>query len=476
MDGDSQLQIATSEGTQTARIAEPVPVKVTRASGGPPPDDPVLRAGWRRLRWWIGGTVALALALASIGIVADSSTYQARAALLIRAPGGSGAQAIDGALQSERELLRSFEVLRRTLESVGIGTLYPELEGDSIGAIRAASVTRMGDALSVRTPPGTDVIEVSFRHEDPELAARVVNRLIRRFERARATILPPAVSRHRLHERILEQETALADAEAALAAFLEAHPDLADGGAYTALAEERAEFARELRTERWVTAHLESEPLDDPSIHRARTRLERLELELQAVLGVYADDSAAVESLRGRIAHVRDHLEAKEREATRKREREILLHRERAEDLEAALARFEAAERKLPALERERRELVRVRDLALRRLDVYQREFEGATLAAEVGRHRLAAAMHVLTQASPPEGRTVPPEQARRAWVLLGAALLLVVALIVADVVDDHRRKPTAPVLYAAHLGTPSDGAPIALRVPEALAGRRRSG
>ncbi|MEN8159887.1 MAG: hypothetical protein ABFS41_07440 [Myxococcota bacterium] len=462
---------------QTARVADAVPVEVSPTAGGPPPEDPVLRAGWRRLRWGVGGAVALALAVASSWIVFEASSYQARTALLIRAPGGKVGvpRAVDGALQSERELLRSFEVLRRTQESIGVGTLYPGLQGDSIGAIRAEGVTRMKDALSVRTPPGTDVIEVGFRHTDPELAALAVNRLVKRFERARTTILPTAVSRHRLHERIEEQEAVLAEAETALAGFLGAHPDLADGGAWAARAEQRATLERDLRTERWVTTHLEEEPLDDPSVHRARSRLEQLELELHAVLGVFEEDSRVVKDLRQKVANVRDHLEAKERVATRKREREILLHRERAERLEAALADADAAERAIPALERERRDLVRARDLAVRRLDVYQREFEGATLEAEMGRHKFAAAMHVLTRASPPEARTVPPERARVAWALLGVALLLVLALILADVADDHRRKPVAPVLFAAKLGEHPEGAPIALRVPEALVAGQRS-
>jgi uncharacterized protein involved in exopolysaccharide biosynthesis len=476
------LRLATGDGVnapvQTARVADAVPVEVSPKSGGPPPEDPVLRAGWRRLRWLIGGMIALALAVTSSWVVFEASGYEARTALLIRAPGGKAGvpQAVDGALQSERELLRSFEVLRRTQESIGVGRLYPDLQGDSIGSIRAEGVTRMRDALSVETPRGTDVIEVAFRHDDPELAALVVNRLVKRFERARQSVLTPAVSRHRLLERIEEQEAALEEAEAALTAFLEDHPGLADGGAHAARAEQRAKLERDLRTERWITAYLEEEPLDDPSIHRARSRLEQLELELQAVLGVYEDDARTVRDLRQKIAHVRSQLEAREWAATRKREREILHHRERAERLEAALADYEAAERAVPALERERRDLVRARDLALRRLDVYQREFEGATLEAEVGRHRLAAAMHVLTRASPPEGRTVRPDQARLAWALLGIALVLVVALILADVVDDHRRKPVAPpVLFAAKLGKHPDGTPIALRVPEALVADQRS-
>jgi len=480
MDGNESedaWSLAPAGDVQTARVAEALPVEVSRAGGGPPPEDPFVRAGRRRVRWFLGGTLALGLALASVGLVADSSQYESRAALLVRAPGGEAglAQAVDGALESEREILKSYEVLRRTLDRVGAGKLYPDLRGDSIGAIREAGVDRMREALSVRTPPGTDVIEVSFRHGDPELTAEVVNKLVTRFQRARSRVLAPAVSRHRLYERIVEQEAVLADAETELSAFLSDHPDLASGAAHAAILDERASLERELRTERWVTQHLERAPLDDPSVYRTRTRVEELQLQFETASVLYAEGSTKLENLAQEIGRVRRLLAERERAARKERDREVALHRERQAGIEAELARFEAAERALPELERERRELVRARDLAVRRLDVYRQEFDDATREVERGRRRLAAATHVLTHASPPESRTVPPDEARIAWLLLGGALLVVFLVIAADVADDHRHEPTAPVLYAARLGVRGDDEPISLAVPQALVGGQRS-
>jgi uncharacterized protein involved in exopolysaccharide biosynthesis len=476
MDDSSQLRVAADGGEQTAQVADAVPVKVSPAAGGPPPEDPLLRVGRRRIRWLIGGSLALGLAVTSISTVFDATSYEARAALLIRSPGAQAGvpQAIDGALQSEREVLQSFDVLRRTLESIRVALLYPDLTGASFGVVRAEGVTRMRDALRVRTPPGTDVIEVTFRHDDPELAAEVVNRMVKRFRRARQKIAPPVVSRSRLHERIGEQEEALTGAEAALASFLEAHPDLAEGNPRAALIEGRVELERELRTQRWIEDHLMEQPVDDARVRQARARLQEVEFELQAARVTYTSNSIEVANLKRKIAGVRDHLEAKVRAARRERDRSLQVQRERVEQVELELYEFDRAEQALPALERERRELIRDRDLAKRRLDVYQREFEEATLAAEVGRHRLANALHVLTHARPPEARTVPPETARMAWALLGTALLLVLAVIAADVADDHRVERTAPVLYAAQLGNHREGQPIALRVPKALAAAQR--
>lgn len=472
MDDNSHLRVVAGESEQVARVADAVPVKVSPAAGGPPPEDPILRAGRRRIRWLIGGSIALLLAVASASTVFEASTYEARTALLIRAPGGKAGvpQAIDGALQSEREVLKSFEVVRRTLESIRVAKLYPDLTGVSFGVLRSEGVTRMQDALRVRTPTGTDVIEVTFRHPDPDLAAETLNRLVKRFRRAREKMAPTIVSRSRLHERIVEQEEALEAAETGLAEFLEAHPDLAEENPRAILIEGRTALERELRTQRWIEDHLMDQPLDDAPVRQARARLEEAEFELRAAKVTYTSASTEVKNLKRKIAGIRDHLAAKQRNARRERDRNLQLQREQVERVELELYEFDRAEEALPALERERRELTRTRDLAKRRLGVYQREFEAATLEAEVGRERLINAMHVLTHARPPEARTVPPEKAQLAWVLLGGALLLVLVLIAADVADDHRVDRTAPVLYAAKLGDHQQDQPIALRVPEALA------
>ena len=61
-----------------------------------------------------------------------------------------------------------------------------------------------------------------------------------------------------------------------------------------------------------------------------------------------------------------------------------------------------------------------------------------------MGRHRLLDAMHVLTTANPPETRSVPPEEARLAWLLLGAALPLVFVLILRARGMDVNHRPIA--------------------------------
>ena len=78
-------------------------------------------------------------------------------AVLIRPPAREAPQAVGNALRAEVEILGSFDVLRQTLERIGVDVLYPGLEGETLEAVRAAAVTRMQGALTVRTVPSSSM-------------------------------------------------------------------------------------------------------------------------------------------------------------------------------------------------------------------------------------------------------------------------------------------------------------------------------
>jgi uncharacterized protein involved in exopolysaccharide biosynthesis len=447
------------------------------ADGTRDDEDEAARARRRRLRWQIACGVALALAVTSFAIVIGSSVYQARSAVLIRPLGAEGGvpQAVGGALQSEVEILQGFEVLRQALESIGVDVLYPGLEGETIGAVRAAAVARMREALAVRTLPGSDVLEVTFRHGDAQLAADVVNRLVERFRRSRREALAPVASKRFLRERIEEQREALATAETALAAFHAKHPELAAPDPRGSLAARRLALEAELRAQRDATDDARSAgSSDDASVARARNRLDELELELQKTLNTHVEGSRAVSKLEDEIARVRDHLTEKERAAAQEQGRRLELLRSRQRELEVQLAALGQTERDLPELERRGRDLERERDVAARRLDAYLREFEAATLAADVGEHEIAAAMRVLERARPPTSRMIPEQRAHQAWALVGGALVVLLGALLGDVLD-QRRPGRAPLVWAAHVAAGAEGGSLALTMPGAERGARGS-
>jgi uncharacterized protein involved in exopolysaccharide biosynthesis len=458
----------SSGGQLSPHVPPAIPVNFSPLGGGDWEEDELSRQRRRRLRWRRAGGAALALVGAAAGLAFASQIYEARDALLIRPPGGNGTvpKATDGALAAEMEILRSSDVVRQAIERVGVEALYPGLESEPVEAALASATDRVQSGLVVRTLPGSDVIEVTFRHGRAEVAADTVNRLVERYQELRRATLAPAASSERfLSDRIAEQRQALADTEARLAVFHAENPATAAADPRRAIADRRVAIETELRTLRdAIDRERAVGQTEDPSVARARARLDELELEEQQILNTHVEGSRAVAKIRHEIGLVRDYLATKEQTASREQGRRLEVLRSRQRELEAELGGLGQGERHLPELERQVRELERERDVAARRLDAYQRELETATLAADVDEHRVAVAVHVLESARPPTFTVVPVGRARVAWALTGAAG---VALIGAGVSDwlERRRRRRAPAIWTAHVGAGAEGGPVALLV-----------
>ena len=79
---------------------------------------------------------------------------------------------------SEAEILNSWDLALQTAESVGPKRLLPEL-GDAANNIAAAGVISSG--LEVLMRPGSDIISVSYKNKEPQLAAVVLEELVKRY-------------------------------------------------------------------------------------------------------------------------------------------------------------------------------------------------------------------------------------------------------------------------------------------------------
>jgi hypothetical protein len=122
----------TSGSELEARPEHAVPLQFSPLGGGDWDEDEATRARRRRKRWQGAGGAALALGCAAALLLFASRVYEARSAVLIRPPNGNGTvpQAVDGALQSEIEILRSSEVVQQAIAKIGVATLFPGLAGE----------------------------------------------------------------------------------------------------------------------------------------------------------------------------------------------------------------------------------------------------------------------------------------------------------------------------------------------------------
>ncbi len=146
----------------------------------------------------------------------------------------------DEVIASNVAIMTSRDILERAITTVGIETLYPDLVDppewaklisrgvtavtDLFGverqhqALIERALYKFNKRLKVEPVKKTNVIEVTFEHPDPEIAARVANLLVDYFkQKTLAVYSDPNLGF--LERQVTDDRAALLDAEAKLAAY-----------------------------------------------------------------------------------------------------------------------------------------------------------------------------------------------------------------------------------------------------------------
>jgi uncharacterized protein involved in exopolysaccharide biosynthesis len=89
-------------------------------------------------------------------------------------------------LNSEMSILTSDELVREVIQEIGAATLYPGSFGRTPSIEQASRIFRKN--LSAEGVRRSTVLQVSFRHPDPELSARALHALVERFERKHVNV------------------------------------------------------------------------------------------------------------------------------------------------------------------------------------------------------------------------------------------------------------------------------------------------
>lgn len=87
-------------------------------------------------------------------------------------------------INSEIEILKSRDLVERVIKSVGVEKVYPQLSKSPPSKMTPleAAILRFEKKLSVEAVKKSNVIQVSFQHKDPVVAALMVNRLVEYFK------------------------------------------------------------------------------------------------------------------------------------------------------------------------------------------------------------------------------------------------------------------------------------------------------
>ena len=137
-----------------------------------------------------------------------NKTYQAYSSLVVQlgeeyvynprvGDAGRGAAAAAGQImQSELEILGSSTVKERALQRIGLARLYPKLGKAYAKANRTeqrliwgAAIKSMQDSMKIESAPETSVVRLAFTHENPILAAEVLNTVVDEYMAFRKSVL-----------------------------------------------------------------------------------------------------------------------------------------------------------------------------------------------------------------------------------------------------------------------------------------------
>jgi uncharacterized protein involved in exopolysaccharide biosynthesis len=268
---------------------------------------------------------------------------------------------MDGIVLAELEILHSDDLLRDVVDTLGPNKLYPELERDNVPHPQHVALQRFREDFSATAVSMTNVIRISFRHSDPEIAANSVNVLVDRFKEyhLKAFGEPPTGF---LQEKVVRFREALEESEGKLKKFQEKHPILTVENAGETLEEQRVQIETALEQARNESAALEErgaflkDKLASLSRYSHTDSLLEKSLDLQ-ILGVAAEQRAQAMRQQG---------------------------------LERQLAAATAELQVLPSHLSTYRALLRERDANARIFQIYSRRIEEARISEEMDRKKIA--------------------------------------------------------------------------------------
>ena len=379
-------------------------------------------------------------------------------------------------IQSETRILLSRDVLETAVDKLGVAYVYPKLaKGDAAPqAQRGRAVLQLEKSLDAELLKNSNLMQVHFKHDDPQVAARTLSVLIDAYLEKRQRVFT-SLGIKSTEADFKVQEAKLHAIEAKLTAFKRAHGFVSFAEEQTLLLAQRN--ALELRQSevalsqaqaggrvsslqtrmRAVPAEvtLSSETHRSEAAESALKLLMDLKLKERDVSAKFADAELVVQDVKQDIALTNDHLKALRADPPRTVRVGRSPVRDAAEtDLEHALAdqsqaragqsalaaRLADIDKRLSLLasgERDWHALDREQHLAEADYEAAAKRLREERMMADLDRQRQSNVTVVQAPKAPLESRS-----ARAAILVVGSALSVAAALLTAFVCAWRRGVP----------------------------------
>jgi uncharacterized protein involved in exopolysaccharide biosynthesis len=142
--------------------------------------------------------------------------YEAKSILMVKI----GKESTEEVVNSEIRILSSRALIEKALATLKVETVYPDLARNPPSGMTPlqAAVPAFGKNLTVEGVRKSNVIEVSFRHKDPRVAARAVNLLVDDYKEKHLQVFSDPQSSF-LEQQLAEYEQKLKQSESRMEAF-----------------------------------------------------------------------------------------------------------------------------------------------------------------------------------------------------------------------------------------------------------------
>lgn len=221
-------------------------------------------------------------------------------------------------LNTEMQLLMSPDLVGKVMTRVGVGNVYPNLLKQNVPPQvlqELATMQYLKNAM-VRDVKKSNLIEVYFRHENPLVAATVVNTLVDALKEKHLQVFGESKTTF-LEEQLRQYEEKLKGSESALSSFKQRHQAYSLEEQKSLLIKQRADLDMGLRTEQARIKELQQKiaflkdqrnVFNDGVLNELRTQLNGLERKEQELAEKYNDSSKPLVNLRREISLLREQI------------------------------------------------------------------------------------------------------------------------------------------------------------------------
>jgi polysaccharide biosynthesis protein PslE len=317
----------------------------------------------------------------------------------------------ESVINTEIQILTGHDLVLRVVNVIGPEELYPSLASLPPEARPEAAVLRFRQNINVNPVKGSNLVEVYFRHDRPQIAVQVVNSLVEYLKDKHLQVFSDPKSSF-LEAQLKEYRDKLKTSEGAVSGFKQRNDVFSLDEQKTLLLKDRSEIESNLKAEQIRMRELQQklgflkerkDIFSDDIVTELRSKLNELERKEQELAEKYNDGSQILRNHRREMQVVREQLrkyegQAKDTETTRLQA-----------DLEPLPAKIAGLQKRYVEVDRELRQLdSRSREFSdLRRevtaneanYETYLKKTEEARISEDLDRRKMTN-INVIEQAS----------------------------------------------------------------------------